>query len=133
MKQILFSFAAIIAFTGCEPGYRIYLRNNSSSDLFVKTNPSIESLYDSHSSYVDSIVTYKLKQESGYSFYKLKVHDTLMIWGNIGDKPTLGEMPFNYIAFINGVNTMILDSKAKIINQLKKLDKRRSFYIEIMK
>ena len=97
MKQLLFFLLLIIASTGCEPSYRIYIHNNSSSDLYIKTHPSIESLYDSHSLYYDSIITHKLKQEDKYSVYKVKPYDTFLILGTIGGGPTVSELAFDYI------------------------------------
>lgn len=133
MRQILFSFLVIIVFTGCEPSYRIYVRNSSSSDLYIKTHPSIESLYDSHSTYYDSIVTYKLKQEGNYSIYRVKAYNTMLVWGSIGGGPTDKELPFDFIALISGIDTTVLDSKEKIMEQTKQADKKRNFYIEIRK
>lgn len=133
MKRILFSLLVIIVLTGCEPSYRIYVRNSSSSDLYIKTQPSIESLYDSHSTYHDSIVTYKLKQEGNYSIYRVKPFNTMLVWGNIGGGPTVKELPFDYIALISGSDTTVLDSKEKIIEQTKKSVRKRNFYIEVRK
>jgi hypothetical protein len=134
MKQILFSLFLLILFAGCEPSYRVYIHNSSSSDLYIKTHPSIESIfYDTHSLYYDSIITHKFKQEGEYSVYKLKPYDTILILGTIGGGPTVSELPFDYIALISSSDTTILDSKEKIIEQAKKMDKKRNYYIEIKK
>jgi hypothetical protein len=134
MKQVLFFLLLIIVFTGCEPSYRVYIHNSSSSDLYIKTHPSIESLlYDTTSLYYDSIITHKLKQEDKYSVYKVKPYDTFLIFGTIGGGPTVSEFPFDYIALINGSDTTVLDSKEKIIEQAKQMDKKRNYYIEIKK
>jgi hypothetical protein len=133
MKHILLSFLLIVFFAGCEPGYRIYVRNSSSSDLYIKTLPSIESLYDSHSTYYDSIVTYKIKQEGNYSIYKVKPYSTMLVWGTIGGSPTVKELPFDYIALISGSDTTVLNSKEKIIEQAKQVNRKRNFYIEVRK
>lgn len=119
MKKILFILLVIFFFTGCEPGYRMYVRNSSSSDLYIKTQPSIESLYDAHSTYYDTIATYKVKQEGNYSIYSVKPNSTMLVWGNIGGSPTVNELPFDYVALINESDTIVLDSKEKILAQTK--------------
>lgn len=133
MKQVLFVLLVIIVFTGCEPSYRIYVRNSSSSDLYIKTHPSIESLYESFSTYRDSILLYKIKQEGDYSIYRIKPNDSMLIDGYLGRSPNIKDLSFDYIALISGSDTTILDSKEKILEQTKQMDKKRNYYIEIKK
>ncbi len=93
----------------------------------------MESLYDSHSTYYDSIIAYKLKQEGVHSIYKVKPYSTIRVWGNIGGSPSVKEFPFDYLALISSSDTTVLDSKEKIIERLKQVDRMRNFYIEVRK
>jgi hypothetical protein len=132
MKQVLIFLFLLIIFTGCEPSYRVYVHNTSSSDLYIKTHPSIESLlYDTTSLYYDSIIRHKLKQEGEYGVYRVKPYEKFKILGGIGGGPILNDLSFDYVSLISGSDTVIFDSKEKIIRQIKQIDKKRNFYIEI--
>lgn len=132
MKNLLLIFILLI-FIGCEPGYRIHIRNNASTTLYLKTHPSIESLYPKWTGYYDSIIINKISENGEFSLYGIKPFTTFRIWGNIGRKPTSNEIPFDYVEVVRGNDTLILDSKEKIINQLKKGGKKFDYYIEIVK
>jgi len=132
MKNLLFIFITII-FVGCEPAYNVSIHNNSPNTLYIKTSPSIESLlYSKSGSHYDSIINRKVGQTDKYSLYSLKPFDTFRLWGNIGGWPVLYELPFDYVEIINSTDTLILDSKEKIMNQVKKGNRKRDFYIEIV-
>ena len=134
MKYFLSLLTIMFFLISCEPSYRIYIHNSSSANLYIKTYPSIESiLYDSTSSFYDSIISHKVKVEDKYSVYKIKPYDRILILGTIGGGPTVKELPFDYISLISFSDTIILDSKEKIIEQAKQVDKKRNFYIEIRK
>ena len=132
MKNFIFIFILTVII-GCEPGYRIYVRNTSSTTVYLKTHPSIESLCLKQSSYYDSIIINKVKEEGDFSFYAIKPLNSFRVWGSIGGKPTLKEIPFDYVAIIRGSDTLILDNKEKIINQIKREGKKFDYYIEIEK
>jgi len=132
MKNLIVIFT-ILTLIGCEPGYRIYVRNNASTILYLRTNPSIESLYPKWTGYNDSILAHKVSQEGKFSLYSIKPFDAFRIWDNIGGMPTSKEIPFDYVAVIRGVDTLILDNKEKIANQLKRGGKKFDYYIEIIK
>ncbi|MES2849317.1 MAG: hypothetical protein V4685_09685, partial [Bacteroidota bacterium] len=127
--KILFAFLVMVfLFTGCESGYRAYIHNNSSSPLYIKTYPSIESHYDYlRSSYYDSILIYKQKNEDSFSVYKINPYQKFLVWSQMADRPVLKELPFSYISLVSDIDTIILDSKEKIINEIKQLneDKKR--------
>jgi hypothetical protein len=135
MKQIFVYILTTIIIFGCEPSYRVYVRNSSSPDLYIKIHPSIEScfFYFPNDSFRDSIIAHKVKQEGKYSIYKVKPNTTFFILGRIGGGPTADQLPFDYIALINGSDSMVLDNKEKIIKQAKLIGKKRNrnFYIEI--
>ena len=132
MKNILF-ISTVLIFIGCEPSYRIEIRNNASTTLYLRTHPSVESLFPKWTGYYDSIIINKISQEGKFSLYGIKPFTTFRIWGNIGGKPTSKEIPFDFIEIIRGIDTLILDSKEKIISQLKREGKKFDYYIEIVR
>jgi hypothetical protein len=143
-KNLIFILLFIFGLISCEPSYRIYVRNSSASDLYIKTHPSIESDYESNPFFksapqfypnYNSVIACKFKQEGEYSIYKVKPYDSLNILGDIGFGPVIEQLPFDYIALINGSDSTVLDSKEKIIGQAKLMGKRRkrNYYIEIKK
>jgi len=131
MKNLLISFI-VLTFIGCEPGYRIYIRNNAPTTLLIKTHPSIEFGYKL-TGYYDSIISNKVSQDGKFSLYIIKPFTTFRIYDNIGGKPTSNQIPFDYVEVIRGRDTIILDSKEKIINELKKGNKKFDYYIEAVK
>jgi hypothetical protein len=115
----------------CEPNYNCYIRNDSSSNLYLRTRPSIESLYDKKSTYYDSIISrYKVREEGTLSVYKVNPNSIFRIYGNIGLTPSLTELPFDYIEVIQGSDTTVLDGKDKILERLKQEGKTRKYFIE---
>lgn len=135
MKTAFFSIFAMFVFAACEPGYSIFVKNNSPTPLFVKTYPSIESFYDSaHSSYYDSILVRKVRTENNISVYKIDKYEKFLVWAYLDKKPMVNEFPFEYIALFSGSDSIVLDSKLKIIEAIKQAGgKKRNFYLEINK
>ncbi|WP_162903433.1 hypothetical protein [Taibaiella koreensis] len=135
MKQLLLLFLLSFIVSGCEPSYRIYVCNNTSSDVYIKTHPEIESLYSTSNSYIDAIRRYKVGQAGKYGVYRLGSNDTLMLDGNIGS-PTIKEIPFDYISLISNNDTVILDNKVEIFKQIKgtvKKGRSGNYYINVGK
>ena len=130
---MIFCFLLVIILAGCEPGYRIYIRNNASTTLYLKTSPAIESLYPKWTGYQDSILANKTSQEGRFAVYSIKPFNALRVWDNVGNKPTSNQIPYDYIEVISGADTLILNSKEKIIEQLKRGNKKFDYYIEVLK
>jgi hypothetical protein len=132
--KTLFLLVLVIMFMGCDPGYSVYIYNQSSSPLYFKTHPSIESFYDSaHLSYYDSLLAHRVKKDSLYSMYKIEPNSRFLVWSHIGVMPSINELPIDYIKIMNDRDTLILDSKEKIISQIKKTDKKFNYSIEVVK
>lgn len=121
----------VLFFIGCEPGYRIYIRNNTSKNIYFKTAPSIESLYNKSTQYYDSIVAHRINQDSIYSIYKIYPNSSFLLWGGIGGRPPANEIPFEYIKVMSGNDTLILDNKEKILGYMKAGGKKFNYYIEV--
>ena len=134
MRWTLGFFIVLLMFVGCEPSYRVYIRNSSSSDVYFKTSPSIESLYDSTLSpfYYRLIFNYKINNDGKYSVYRLRPFDSLLLYGHIGGL-NVNDVPFDYIEIISNNDTTILESKSSIIDQLKAMYKKGNYYIEAKK
>lgn len=131
MKHSIFLLILIVMIlTSCDPSYNCYVRNDSSSVLYLKTHPSIESLFDKQSTSYDSVLTYKLNQEGKLSVYKVEPHSVFHIYGNIGFNPSLQEVPFDYIEIIQERDTIVLDSKEKILKRLEQEGKTRKYFIK---
>ena len=120
----------VIILSSCDPSYNCYVRNDSSSVMYLKTRPSIESLYDQKSTYYDSIISYKVREEGSVSVYKINSNGVFRIYGHIGLTPTFKELPFNYIEVIQGNDTTVLDGKQKILDGLKQENKNRKYFIQ---
>jgi len=128
--NVVLSVFAIIILTSCDPGYSCYVRNDSPSILYLKTHPSIESLFDELSTSYDSILAYKTAQEGKLSVYRVNPYSVFRIYGHIGINPSLQEIPFDYIELIEGRDTVVLDSKEKILLRLKQEGKTRKYFIK---
>jgi len=128
--SVLLLVFVVIVLTSCDPSYNCYVRNDSSSVLYLKTHPAIESLFDKLSTSYDSILSYKVNQEGKLSVYKIKPHSVFHIYGNIGFNPSLQEVPFDYIVIIQGGDTVVLDSKKKILKRLEQEGKTRKYFIK---
>jgi len=135
VKTVIFSTVAMFVFAACERGYSVFVRNTSPTPLFVKTYPSIESFfYSVHSSYYDSILVRKVRTENNISVYKIDKYEKFLVWAYLDKKPMVNEFPFDYIALFSGSDSIVLDSKLKIIEAVKQDGgKKRNFYLEINK
>ena len=126
-----------LLFTSCDPAYRIYVYNKTTSDIYLKTKPAIVSRYDDESSYRDSIIKHRVSLIDGVGVYRIKPNDSFMISGAIGG-PTVEGMPFDWIELTSAKDTVILDSKEKIYKQIqrmknpKRMGKAGRYYIEIV-
>ena len=130
MKYLMF-ILLLIFFYGCDPGYHIYISNKSSKELLILTSPSIESLYDPNIAYYDSILNHKLKEENGISTYSIRPYEQFRVFGNIGGIPTLKDLPFNYIKIVQEKDTLVLNSKEKILKSLIRENKKiNHFYFK---
>jgi hypothetical protein len=127
--RIVILMLAVILY-GCDPSYNCYVRNDSPSVLYLKTHPSIESQVDAQSIVYDSILAYRLHEEGKLSVYRIKPHGVFRIYGHIGFNPSIEEMPFDYVEIIQGTDTVILDSKEKILARLEQEGKTRKFFIQ---
>jgi hypothetical protein len=116
--------------SSCDPSYNCFIANDSSSNLYLKTHPSIESLYDQKSTYYDSIISYKIRQEESLSVYKIDPHSIFRIYGHTGLSPSLREVPFDYIEVIHGNDSIVLDSKEEILDRLKQEGKNRKYFFQ---
>jgi hypothetical protein len=94
----------------------------------MKTHPSIESRQDKRAGYYQKVVSYKVGETNGMSVYRLKTNDTLVLYAQIGNKPRLSEVPYDYLELIQRQDTIVLDSKQKIFNKLKPEGKKRNIY-----
>ena len=130
MKPCIYIFLLTVIFYGCDPSYNCYVRNDSSSVLYLKTHPSIESLFDKQSTHYDSVLSYKVDQEGKLSVYRVEPRGVFQIYGHIGFNPSLQEMPFDYIEIIQGSDTVVLDSKEKILERLKQEGQTRKYFIQ---
>lgn len=126
---ILISLSSI----GCEPSYRIYVRNHSPKDLYLRISPSVDSLYPKWMTYHDSLINIKVTQNENYALYIIKPAQVFRIWGYIGNVPKVADIPFNYVRLDDGTDSLILNSKDKIINQLKREGKKYDYFIDILK
>jgi hypothetical protein len=120
MKKLSLIIILSVITYGCDPGYGVYIINRSERDLILKTNPSIESLYMEESIFYDTILAHKIKSEGSLSIYKLRPYEQFKIFGHIGKEPTLSEVPFSHIEIIQEGDTIILDTKKKIMESLIK-------------
>lgn len=84
---------------------------------------------DVESSYYDSVLIHKVGEEGRVSVYGIKPHSVFRLYGNIGLKPSLKEMPIDYIEIINGEDTIILDGKEKILDNLRQENKTRKYFL----
>lgn len=130
MRQLVVFLSIFSIAASCDPNYNCYIRNDSSSNLYLKTRPSIESLYDKKSTYYDSIAKCKVQEEGTLSVYKINPNSTFRIYGHIGFTPSLTEIPFDYIEVVQGSDTTVLDDKEKILERLKQEGKTRKYFIE---
>lgn len=131
MKNIFF-LIILTALIGCEPGSRIYIHNNGTSPLYIKTHPSIDSLYPKNSLAYETIISHKLDIVDKYSLFKVEPLDSFLIWSVIGDIYNSDIIPYDYIELINNSDTLILDSKEKIFNQMKKGDGKFDYFIDVV-
>lgn len=134
MKLSLLLISIAILFSGCDPGYRIYLCNSTSSEMYVKTYPLMESHYSKETSYRDLILDMKVGQVGNYGIYRINSNDTFAIDGSFGFAPDIKNIHFDYIAIIRGTDTLELQGKEEIFKRVKQMSKRKSkgnYYIEI--
>ena len=74
-----------------------------------------EHIYPKWTDYHGSIVANKLSQDGKFSFYSINHFYTFLVWSTISSKPALNEFPFDYAEVLWGSDTLISDSKEKII------------------
>ena len=139
MKYIAL-FLVCLSLTACDHFYFVYVYNKSSSDAYIKTKPSIESLHPASDSFRDlfrdSILKHKISQKDGFSTYKVASNERFLIDAGF-DRPSIKHLPVDWIELNNAKDTIILDGKEKIFKQLIKVDtthpkrKNGSYYIEI--
>ncbi len=129
MKRLTVILMLAVVLYGCDPGYNCYVRNDASSILYLKTHPSIESQVDAQSIVYDSVLAFKVQEEGKLSVYKIEPYGVFRIYGRIGNNPSIQEMPFDYIEIIQGSDTIVLDSKQKILERLKQEGKTRRYFI----
>jgi hypothetical protein len=130
MKQLIVIALSTVILYGCDPAYNCYVRNRSSSVLYLKTHPGVESLLPKESINYDSIAARKTAQEDKLSIYSVKPGETFQIYGHIGFSPSLEEVPFDHIEIIQKGDTVILDSKEKILGRLVQEGKTRKYFIQ---
>lgn len=128
----IFLSLILIALIGCEPGSRIYIHNNGTSPLYIKTHPSVDSLYPNNSLYYETIISHKLGIVDKYSLFRVEPLDSFLIWSVIGDIYNSDIIPYDYIELINNSDTLVLDSREKIFNQMKKRDEKFDYFIEVV-
>lgn len=127
--RAFFLMITLLMFAGCEPGYNCYVQNTSMSDMYVKTLPSIESLYDKRSVYYDSISKFRIGEDSGLSVYRISANSQLRLYGHVGLSPSLKEMPFDHIEVIAWGDTVVLNSKESILSRLVQDRRTRSYFL----
>lgn len=113
---------------GCDPGYNCYIENSSGADVFLRTSPSIESLYDPRSIYMETISHYRVGEYGGLFVYRVQAGSQFKLYGHMGLKPNLKEIPFERVDIIHDGDTVILDSKEEILARLSQI-KRSTAYI----
>ncbi len=122
----------LVLFSGCDFGYTICVCNPTSSDIYIKTYPLVESLYE-HASQ-NEILKRKIMQEGDSGIYKINAGDTLRIPGNLGT-PQIENLPFTYIAIIKNADTLELKGKQEILAHLKQMYKKKNkagpYFIDI--
>jgi hypothetical protein len=132
---LLFVLATIIVgLVACDPGYRIYICNNTSASAYIKTYPSIESIY--RPSEREPILQHEVSQEGKYSIYEIKRNDTFQLLGTIGFVPTVQDFPFDYLSIVSIADTIVLDSREAVFQRYSELSKRQkksNYYIEVRK
>jgi hypothetical protein len=120
----------LIVLTGCDPGYNCYIENYSKVDVFLRTSPSIESLYDQRSIQFESISHYRVGQDGELSLYRVRPGDQFRLYGHIGLKPNVKEVPFKHVEIIHGRDTVVLDSKEEILARLKQIRRSKSYVLK---
>lgn len=129
MQYLILVFLLAISLQGCDPSYSCYIQNTAPSDLYLKTDPPVESLIDQQSIYYDSILIYKVRDEDKLSVYEVKPNEVFRLFGHIGFSPRIAEIPFNYVEILQGNDTLVLDSKQKILDRLKNKPGTRKYFI----
>jgi hypothetical protein len=127
-RAVIFVFI-VISLSGCDPIYQVLLVNKSADKVYVITKPGLEEIY-AGSTYYDSIVRVKVKNDDSLSKYLIEPNQVLKIFDDIGGKPTVKKFPFEYIQILKFKDTITLDSKQTILNNLI-TDKQRKYLIVI--
>ncbi len=131
MKKLPAALLISIIYLGCDPGYSVRIRNETTSPMYIKTAPSIESLYETGNIYYDSLLAIKTGQEGKLSVYKINPNYDLNLYDMLGFQPGLNYIPFDYLEFIKGNDTIILDSKEKILHQINPKSKKSRYYFNL--
>lgn len=130
MKKLIILSLICVSYWGCEPFYSVSIANNKTFPIYIKTYPSIESLYPKESVYYDSLLILKTGTENKYSVYRISPGFHIQLYVALGFRPFPRDIPFELIEIIKGADTIVLDSKEKILNQIDLESKKRRYYIK---
>jgi hypothetical protein len=121
---------SLFFFISCDPGYRVLIENKSNQDIYVRTNPSIESYLAFKDSYYDSIISKKINSnDDSIAVYRVKPEENIELFGHIGKQPSSNDFLYKTVKIIKGIDTIKINE-----NNLKEsIDKKikSTFYVEI--
>lgn len=126
--MIMILFLGLLA--SCDPGYTVYIANRSTSNIYIETDPSIESkaFLKSDSINNNSITSKKIRSSDVKNRYQLNSNQEIKLFGNVGF-PSQNYFPYKSFKIIKGSDTIKID-KSNLIQKITK-GKKSSYYINI--
>ena len=127
-KIILILLLCLIA--SCDPGYNIYIANRSKSNIFVETDPAINSrtFFSNSNPDNDSVLSKKVYLSNTNNLYKLTKNQEIRLFGNVGF-PSQNYFPYKSVKIIRDSDTLKIDKN----NLMQKIIKKEKglYYINI--
>ncbi|WP_223609326.1 hypothetical protein [Chryseobacterium sp. OSA05B] len=126
-KIVMILLPSLLA--SCDPGYAIIIANRSANNIYLETDPPIESRFSMiKDSTYNSIISKKVLSSDVTNRYQLESDQKIRLFGNVGF-PSQNFFPYKKIKIIKGSDTLKID-KNNLMQKISK-GKKGFYYINI--
>jgi len=129
MKKTFFSLILFLLLCGCEPGYVVYIKNNSRDLIQIETEDPIESFIAIKEGRIyDSIIHKRLIVSDSHAVYVLKPDEKIKLYGHLGSLES-AHFPFTkFVVYTK--NDSLSINRENLMSLVHKLNKNH-FVIHI--
>ena len=118
----------LVVLVSCDPAYQVFIRNDLNENIVVTTVPSIESAFGR-----TSTVPLHISSTDSSGTYRFSPGDEMVIDVRMGFHPELERFPYRQVYLISSEDTVVLDTKEKILRSLVRIKRNRKFYVLLSK